>query len=336
MQPGGALGFGARLQGGQVGGAVQPRQFGLPGGQGGGQLFRRAAPAAGQREPLAQALIDFAQGFGVGFGAGQPAAERVGHVARLGDGRFQQLGQGGEVRLDVALRLQGRLRLLQRGQGVAAAAVAVALQGFAGGLRGVDEGLGVGQAFVALVEFGPFAFAGGEFFEFADLPLQALALLRQGFLRGAGFVQLAGGGAPGVPGGSQRRGVQPRVGVQQGAGGGGPGEALPGVLAVNVYQPRGGFAQLGGGGGRAVDPRAAFAACVHGAAQQQRGFWLKARFLQPGGQGRGGVEFGSHFAAAGAFAHGQGVGARAQGQLHRIEQDGFARAGFAGERRKAR
>ena len=57
----------------------------------------------------------------------------------------------------------------------------------------IDEGLGVGQAFVALVEFGPFAFAGGEFFEFADLPLQALALLRQGFLRGAGFVQLAGG-----------------------------------------------------------------------------------------------------------------------------------------------
>jgi hypothetical protein len=63
---------------------------------------------------------------------------------------------------------------------------------------------------------------------------------------------------PGVPCRQQRRAVDAGVGVQQGAHGGRAGQALPGVLAVDVQQLLASSRSCAGGG-RAVDPGAAAA-----------------------------------------------------------------------------
>jgi hypothetical protein len=61
-----------------------------------------------------------------------------------------------------------------------------------------------------------------------------------------------------------------------------------------------------------------------------------AGFVQPGGQcGRAGVEFGADVGALRALADHAGVGARAQQQLQRIDENGLARAGLAREHREA-
>jgi hypothetical protein len=76
------------------------------------------------------------------------------------------------------------------------------------------------------------------------------------------------------------------VGIEQVAHGIGPGEALPGVLAVDVDQAFAQLAQLGGGGRAAVDPRAALALAVDAAAQQQRVAGVETGFFEPRRQRR--------------------------------------------------
>jgi len=141
---------------------------------------------------------------------------------------------------------------------------------------------------------------------------------------------------PLLPVGGQWGGVGAGVGVQQGAHGGGPGQALPGMLAVDVDQVVGQLAQLAHGGRRAIDPGAAFAGGVDGAAQQHGvAFAFEAVVLQPGQGGAGGGEFGADLAALLAFAHPDRLAARAQHELQRVDQDGFAGAGFPRQRGEA-
>ena len=200
---------------------------------------------------------------------------------------------------------------------------------------GVQQGLRVGQAAVFGVELDPFVSAGGQLLQFTDLPGQALTL---GLQRGLRLLRLCQCGlrlAPGLPESAQRCRVQAGVGVQQATHGVGPGQALPGVLAVDVQQLLAQLAQLGGGGGAAIDPGPALALGVHGAAQQQATIGVKPGFVQPGVNGGAGVKFGAHVGAAGAFPHGAHIGAAACDQLQRIDQDRLARAGFAGQHTKA-
>ncbi len=138
-----------------------------------------------------------------------------------------------------------------------------------------------------------------------------------------------------LPRGGQRRGVGLRLRVEQRPHGGRPREALPGVLAVDVHQPFGGLAQLRHGGRAAVDPGAALALRVDGAAQQQGFVRVEAGLVEPGLQCRRGVEFSADLGAHRAFAHQGGVGAVAQRQLQAVDEDGLARAGFAGEHGEA-
>ena len=104
---------------------------------------------------------------------------------------------------------------------------------------------------------------------------------------------------------------------------------------MDVEQAVAEFAQLRGRGRAAVDPAAAAALQVDGAAQQQRVAGFEAAFVEPGGESRVGIEFGAHVEPLGAFAHRAGVGPVAQRQLQRVDQDGFARAGFTGQHREA-
>ena len=318
----------------QVARRFQLRQLGAPLRQHRVQLFRRAAKAPRQAYPLAHALVQLGQLLGVGVGAPQIAVQAVGGIARLGHAGFQHLDQGGEFGFDAALLVQRVLCLRQRGQGAAFAIVA--FQRGAGRLRGVDQRLRMRQAGVALVQLVPLAIGRGQLVEFADLPQQALALLRQAVLGCAGGLQRGVGLAPGLPGGGHRARIGAGIGIQQLAHGGGARQALPGVLAVNVDQPLAQLAQLRQRGAGAVDPGAAAAGTVDGAAQQQgAGFGVEAMLSQPGACRLGQVELGADLAARLAFAHPQRIAAPAQHQLQRVDQDRLAGARLAGQGREA-
>mmetsp|Transcript_4846 Transcript_4846/g.17211 ORF Transcript_4846/g.17211 Transcript_4846/m.17211 type:complete len:524 (+) Transcript_4846:2418-3989(+) len=136
-------------------------------------------------------------------------------------------------------------------------------------------------------------------------------------------------------GAGQRGAVQAGEGVQQLAHRGRAGQALPGVLTVDVEQMVGQLAQLGQCGGTAVDPGAALAAAVDHAAQQQGVVHVKAGLVQPAAQMQRQVELGTDLGLGRALAHHAGVAAPAQGQLQRVDQDGLAGAGLAGQHGKA-
>ena len=108
------------------------------------------------------------------------------------------------------------------------------------------------------------------------------------------------------------------------------------MLAVDVEQVIGHLAQLGHGGRAAVDPGPAAALCIHGPAQQQGGLVSgQAGRVQPGSQCGGEVELGTDLGPRRALAHHAGIAPAAQGQLQRIDQNGLAGAGLAGEHREA-
>ena len=130
-------------------------------------------------------------------------------------------------------------------------------------------------------------------------------------------------------------GVGLGIAVEQLADGVGSRQALPGVLAVDVEQQIAQGAQLRGSGRAAVDEGTALAGRIDRAAQQQAALHVKTGFLQPGLGGGSRIKFGGNVAAAGAFAHHAGVGAGAQRQLQRVDQNRFACTGLAGQHRKA-
>ena len=192
------------------------------------------------------------------------------------------------------------------------------------------------KAGVLVVELFPFVGAGGQLVQLFKLPQQALALLLQTGLRGLGLGQRGAGRAPSLPAPLHGVGLDARVVVQQGAHRVGVHQALPSMLAVDVQQQRAQMAQLGGGGRAAVDPGTAAPLGVDHPAQQQGVFGGKASSLQPELGLGGGIKFGADVRLGGAFAHYAGISACAQYQLQRVDQNGFARTGFAGQYGKAR
>ena len=125
----------------------------------------------------------------------------------------------------------------------------------------------------------PFIRAWRQFFQLANLPAQAFAFTRQIVLGATGLRQRLLGGAPLQPQRFEFARVNAGIGVEQAAHRVCAGQALPGVLAVNVQQQLAQFAQLCGGGRAAVDPGAAFALCVHRAFEQQGVRGVKARLF---------------------------------------------------------
>ena len=196
-------------------------------------------------------------------------------VFYLRDAGVQCLNGVFEFSFQVRLGLQQLQGGVQRGQGIGV----VVFQQVDGALGSINQCLPVGQAAVAGVELGPLVGAGVELVHLADLPGQALALALQAVLGGLGLGKSLLGLAPGGPQAGQGAGVYLGIRIQQAAHGLGPGQALPGVLAVNVQQLLADGAQLLRGGGAAVHPGAAFALRVHGAAQQQGVATLKSGFV---------------------------------------------------------
>ena len=161
----------------------------------------------------------------------------------------------------------------------------------------------------------PFVGTWCQLVEFANLPGQSLLFALQAVLRAASFVQCFLGGAPSLPARAQLVQRHASVGVQQAAHRVGPGQALPGVLAVDVDQLVGDFFQLRCGGRAAIDPGAALALHVNRAPQQQVVVNRQAFVFKPGQQRRGAVEGGADLAALCAFPHHGGVCAGAQCEL---------------------
>ena len=90
-------------------------------------------------------------------------------------------------------------------------------------------------------------------------------------------------------------------------------------------------AQLAGRGRAAVDPAAALALQVDGAAQQQRVRRFKPRIVQPTVHRRLAIKLGADLGTHRALSYGQCVRACPGSKLQCIYEDRFAGAGFASE-----
>ena len=295
----------------------------------GGQLLGLLVQASRQGQPIGNALLQHVQAGGVQIGARQKSLQIAGHFFDLDVGAIQRLRPFAVFGGDGALRLQGAVRLVQAVQH----ARMFVLQQQAAAFCGVQQFFGVGQAAVFFVQRFPLAGGRVQALNFLQLPLQALAhllALRQAL---PGLLQLLLGVRPVLPATGYGSGVDLAVGIQQLPGAGRLQQALPGVLAVNIYQHSAQRAQLGGGNGRAVDPATAFALGVDGAAQQKfvMRIGVNAHFVEQGSGGGAGIECGADVGLGRAFAHDLRFGARAHDQLQRLQQNGFAGAGFARE-----
>jgi hypothetical protein len=271
------------------------------------------------------------QSVGIELGAAEVGIERVGRILELRLRALQHLEQ--RCQLGVVGRHPGQQVDRPRGERVGAD-VAVR-HGVEGTARGVDQRLAVRQALVLGVQFVPFIGTGRELVQLADLPSEPLALALQLALLGARAGQRFAGCLPARPQAGQRGRLGAGLRVQQRSYRGRPGEALPGMLTMDVDQVVGRLVQLRNRGGAAVDPGAAAALGIDRAAQKQRAVGLEARLVEPAGQRCGRVELGADLGSRGAFAHDAGVAAAAERQLQRIDEDGLACAGFAGEHREA-
>ena len=211
-QPGCGLGAGARqlagfgtqgglrllfgmLQGHQIGGRIQPVQLLFPACQQGRQFGRAALVAPCQRHPLAHAFVEFGQALRVKFGLAQVGVQAVGGVLRLCQGTGQHLGERLEFGLHMGLLGQRRLCRREPAQH----ALVVIVQVVGGKLRGIQQGLRVGQPGVLGVELFPFVGGRGQLVELANLPGQPFSLALQRVLRGPRFLQGLLGRAPGLP-----------------------------------------------------------------------------------------------------------------------------------------
>ena len=103
-------------------------------------------------------------------------------------------------------------------------------------------------------------------------------------------------------------------------------------LRVHQGQFRGELLQHGNGGGLVIDEDAAFAVGEDFAAEDDfRAFGVDAVFLQRGFGAGGGLEDAGNDGLVGAVADHVGGGLAAHQQGQRVDQDGFAGAGFARE-----
>ena len=109
------------------------------------------------------------------------------------------------------------------------------------------------------------------------------------------------------------------------------------MLAMDVHQLLAQLTQPGNGAGVAIDLCARSAVLFDDAAQQQLARVAgQVVFGQPGGQCVVNAEERRDIGPLGPLAHQRGITAPAQYQAHRIQQDGLAGPGLAGQHREAR
>jgi len=252
-------------------------------------------------------------------------------VLHLGQRAFKRFNTADELRFDMGLGLQRCQRAMDEARRIRV----VVVQRVDGGLGRFHQRLRVRESTVLCVELAPLADLWRELVEFGDLPRQAFAFLLQRSLLLDGCIQRLAALAPLGPGSGGGRGVNAGVGIKQLAHCVGPGKALPRMLTMNVDQTIGQCLELSHRGRAAVDPRAAATIGVHRAAQQQAVLDGETLLFEPWPQRGRRVEFGRDVAACCAFAHHTALSPGTQGELQRVDQDGLAGAGFAGEHAEA-
>jgi hypothetical protein len=185
------------------------------------------------------------------------------------------------------------------------------------------------------LELGPFVGARGELVDLADLPGQAFAFALQVELLRARGIQCSAPHPSRRPTRGERLRVDRAVCVEQCAHRRGAGQALPGVLAVDVDEVVGRFAQLRNRRRAAVDPCSALALRIDGPAQQQAigvvAAGIEAGLGQPADEARRDVEFGADLRACGALAHHADIATAAERELQGVDEDRLAGAGLSGQ-----
>ena len=180
-----------------------------------------------------------------------------------------------------------------------------------------------------------------ELLQFVGGVAQIIGLARGALHAGAMLLQRAGRGAAGFPQRFQRGDVllEPGKGIEQAAMGGGIDQRALVVLAVDLDQRAADRLQGLHADRLVVDEGAGAAVGELHAAQDHLAVSIVSRPLSArifaGRMALGHVEHGGDLALLGAVAHEAGIAAAAERQRKGIEQDGFARAGFAGQHGKA-
>ena len=183
----------------------------------------------------------------------------------------------------------------------------------------------------------PFGRAKRQAIELAELPFESFArgIERAGILFGEGELTLDF--TPSFPcesdlltqrlvGAMRIHHVTLTFGAQQ---------TLMRMLAVDVDQVLTHFAELGDRDGRAVDVCAASALRIHHAAQDKGVFGAQVVFGEPLGERGRHIKNRANFGACRACAQYRSVRAFAQGECQRVDENRFARTGFARKHRKA-
>ncbi len=314
----------------QIGRGLQCSELRLALRQFSRQRFRSDAVFARHRVQGLHARVDFGQAVRIQFRAIGIASERMHRFLNLHLGRLQRGQHIGKRRIDLGQftqRMERRAQLrehrtLRFGQTIERRA------------RAFDQAGGVRQAMVLGLDLFPLAGLGAKFLQFVDLPFDALALE-------LGFARLLLGGFAcahhGVPlavalADHAHSAFQACVGIEQAALRIRLEQQLMRMLAVNVDQLLAHFAQLCERDGRAVDEGFAAACGIDRAAQQDHAL-VVMQFMrfQPCSYMRVHVELGGDVGARRAFAYDGRIGALAQRECKRVDQDGFARARFARE-----
>jgi hypothetical protein len=189
------------------------------------------------------------------------------------------------------------------------------------------------QALVLVAHFIPFARLRRELVELGELPCELFAFeLKLALVRLCRVDRLCRV-APHAPCARDVGGIggQARVRVEQLALRVGPHQQLVRMLAVDVDQHLAELAQLGERGAGAVDERARAAVRVDHATQHHGVLGIERVLVEPARDAVVRRELGGDVGAAAAGAHDARIGALAEGERQRVDQDRLAGAGFAGK-----
>ena len=263
--------------------------------------------------------------------------QTVNRFLQLNLGRFQHIEKVLELGIEIHHALQTRLYGSHRRQGRHLSF----RQYVESELNGFDQAGGMRQPPVFGLQLVPLLVPKRQRFEFFCLPIELLTLRGERLCVGFQGRELPANVLPApvcprhVTGQLRCAGVTIdeialRPGAQQG---------LVGMLAVDVDQIFADLLELLHGGGTAVDVRARAARGFNDSAQQAFAFVAREIvFFEILGKGRNadGREFSADFGFFFSFANQPGLGTLAQHGSQRIDEDRFARTGFAGQHGETR
>ncbi len=297
---------------------------------------RNAVFARGIQHRL-DALLLFVQALRVGIHALLVMAQRVDGFLQFCLRAFQHLqrfAQAGIVCHAVAQTRRHGIELRE-------ARVIRLAQRFDAECSGLQQARGMGQPRMILLHRCPVRSVKSQTFQFVALELQQFAL---GSHRFGILAQADAAAAQRLPVAIQRgdlfrRAGHARIPIQQRALGIRSQQRLMGMLSVYIEQLVARFAHLLQSGAASVDETARTAAGIQHPAQQAHArIAFQILFAQPVLQlrQRGDIELGGNFCALTAVAHHRRIAAFAERQRQRVDQDGFARAGLAGQHGETR